>query len=129
MQKALITNLESLFNRDEECVEAIGLEQRLLLVHDHTLIERSDAVWSDVEWVGVCQERQGVWVVDFVRAAISCWQRNQNIVDDVENLKEFVKTLGALFAVYLTWQFILHESIPQESLFHNNCASGKFRWT
>lgn len=93
MQKGLITNLESLFNRDEECVEAVGLEQRLLLVDDHALVERSDAVRSDVEWVGVCQECQGVGVVDFVRAAISRWQRNQNIVDDVENLKRIRKKI------------------------------------
>lgn len=48
--------LETLFNWDEESVEAVSIEDRLLFVLDHTLIKAPDAMSSDIEWISVCEE-------------------------------------------------------------------------
>lgn len=53
MLHKLVTYLETLFNRDEECMESISLEQRFLFVDNNTLVEASNTMISDVEWIGV----------------------------------------------------------------------------
>lgn len=45
----LFAYLETLFNWNEERVEAIGLEQRFLFVDNHPLIKTPDTVVSDVK--------------------------------------------------------------------------------
>jgi hypothetical protein len=73
-------------------VEAVSLEQRLLLHNDDTLEEASHAVEADVEGVGAGEECQSVGIVDVDRASVASRQRHQNIVNNVENLRKIIKT-------------------------------------
>lgn len=48
-KKKLLSHLEALFNWNKESMEAIGLEERFLFVDNHTLVEASNAVITDVK--------------------------------------------------------------------------------
>ena len=67
-------------------MESISLEERLFLIDDNSLIEASDTVWSNVKVISVCEESEGVGVVDLVRSRWGC-ERDQNIIDNMKNLK------------------------------------------
>lgn len=79
--------LEAFLDRNEECVETVGLVERLLLVDDDTLVEAADSMVSDVEWVGIGEEGQRIWIVNVSWASVSVRQWHQDIVNHVENLK------------------------------------------
>lgn len=90
-EKGKNTYLEALFDWDEESMIAISSEERFFLGKHHALIKASDTMWSNIEGISVSEEIQGVGVIDLVGAAITGREGNQNIIDDVKNLKrEFI---------------------------------------